>query len=90
MMGWITLLSLLVVGYLGRLEYLERRKNRRFEEKQAQLSQDAPLRPKNHRALAMRKMVKVSPMDPACPVAGRTFQKFDRQTGWNLRPVDLN
>lgn len=88
MMGWLTLLALLVVGYLGRLEYLERRKNRRLEEKRAQLSHGAPL--KSNRPLAMRKRVVAAPLNAICPVAGRGFQKFDRQTGWNLRPVDLN
>ncbi|MBC8095197.1 MAG: hypothetical protein H7Y43_05245 [Akkermansiaceae bacterium] len=88
MMGWITLLALLVVGYLGRLEYLERRRNRRLEEKRAQLSHGAPL--KSQRPLAMRKRVVVPSLDSTCPLAGRSFQKFDRQTGWNLRPVDLN
>jgi hypothetical protein len=88
-MGWLTLMALLVVVYLGRLEYLERRKNRRFEEKRAQFN-GAPLKPKPSRPLAMRKIVKVLPLDSNCPVVGRSFQNLDRQGGWKLRPVDLN
>ncbi|HLP75958.1 MAG TPA: hypothetical protein VK327_03500 [Candidatus Paceibacterota bacterium] len=90
LMGWLTLIALVVVAYLGRLEYLERRRNRRMEEKRSELGKGAPLKPKTARPHAMRKIVEVSPLDSNCPIAGRSFQKFDRQTGWKLRPVDLN
>lgn len=87
MMGWLTLLALVAVGYLGRLEYLERRKNRRLAEKRAELSRGAPLTA--HRPLAIRPVKEASPYSN-CPALGRAFQKYDRQTGWNLRAVDLN
>lgn len=88
--GWLTLLALLVVGYLGRLEYLERRRNRRLEEKREQISKGPPLRSKHPRPLAMRQNVDVSPIAPECPALGRTFHKFDRHGGLKLRPLDLN
>jgi hypothetical protein len=36
-LGWMTLLALVLVGYLVRLEIAEWRKNRRLNEKRAQL-----------------------------------------------------
>ena len=36
-LGWLTVLSLLFVVYLFRLEIVERRRNRRLDEKRAQL-----------------------------------------------------
>jgi hypothetical protein len=90
LLGWLTLLALLVVGYLGRLEYLERRRNRRLDEKREQISKGAPLRSKNPRPLAMRQNVDVLPTAPDCPALGRAFHKFDRHGGLKLRPLDLN
>lgn len=87
-LGWITLLALLLVGYLARLEYIERRKNRRLEEKRALLDSRGPAQ-RAKRPLAMRQMVEMSPMSD-CPVLGRGFQKFDRHGTLNLRPIDLN
>jgi hypothetical protein len=90
LMGWLTLLALLVVGYLGRLEYLERRKNRRLDEKRAQISKGAPLKPKTPRPLAIRTIVEVSPLDSNCPIVGRAFQKFDRHGTLNFRAINFN
>lgn len=89
-LGWLTLLALVVVSYLVRLEFLERRKNRRIEEKRTELEQRTSLTAKVQRPLAMRKMVQVSAMTSDCPRFGHAFQKFDRHGSLNLRPIDLN
>jgi|GEM_PF-5315449 hypothetical protein len=87
-LGWLTLLTLVFVGYLAHLEYIERRKNRRLEAKRAALDSRGPL-PRAKRPLAIRKMVEVEPFDD-CPILGRGFQKFDRHGTMNLRSIDLN
>jgi hypothetical protein len=89
-LGWLTLLALVVVSYLVRLEFLERRKNRRIEEKRAELEQRTPLTAKAQRPLAMRRMVHVSATTFDCPRLGQAFPKSDRHGSLKLRPIDLN
>jgi hypothetical protein len=89
-LGWLTLISVLVVAYLGRLEFVERRKNRRLQEKRALISRGKPLRPETPRRLAMRALSGISELESNGTPGRRTFQKVDRQAGWNLSPTSLN
>jgi hypothetical protein len=90
MLGWLTLISVLTVGYLGRLEFLERRRNRSLDEKRARLRQGEPLKPKTPRRLAMRDFSELASPESTGTRALQAFQKVDRQTGWGFKPANLN
>jgi hypothetical protein len=88
-LAWLTVVALGVVAYLGRLEYLERRKNRRLDAKRAELEQNPPVHGAQ-RPLAMKQKPAMS-FDADCPIPVRTFQKSD--TFDRLRPaarIELN
>jgi hypothetical protein len=89
-LGWLTLLSLLTVGYLGRLEFLERRRNRQLDEKRARLRHGEPLKAKTPRRLAMREMAELPSMESNVTRPLARFQNVDRQAGWDFTPAGLN
>ena len=89
-LGWLTVASLLFVAYLGVLEIAERRKNRRLEEKRAQMLLESPYRPKNERRLAFQTTVTPKTETGHCPKFRQAFLKVDRHTGWNRTATSLN
>lgn len=89
-MGWLTLLSVLLVAHLVRLEFIERRRNRRLDEKRASLRFGEPLRSKVPRPLAMRHIANVNASLSRGSETGQNFQKCDRQAGWNFSSAGLN
>ncbi|HYG21257.1 MAG TPA: hypothetical protein VEH04_00640 [Verrucomicrobiae bacterium] len=89
LLGWLTLLALVVVGYLVRLQFIELRKNRRMQEKRAARDlQPAP--PVAHRPLAMRQASTTFAFHVECPVAGRTIHKLGRHNAFSVRSPELN
>jgi len=95
-LGWLALVSLLIVGYLTYLEILERRRLRRMDRKRAEmLSSHGPYRPKTPAARRPAFHRGVSPIinSPNCLKTGQVFPRIDRHsghTGWDFRAADLN
>jgi hypothetical protein len=90
LMGWLTVVALFVIGYLARLELIERRKNRRMDGKRAALEKGAPLKPKIPRPLAMRNTVEAAPLIVDSPILRGRFPELHGDRSFNLRPIDLN
>jgi hypothetical protein len=90
LLGWLTVVSVVIIAYLATLEIKERRKNRRLEEKRAQLSLQAPYRPKAPRRLAFQTTVRPTLDSSDCLKVRQAFLKIDRPSGWDRTATNLN
>ena len=83
-LGWLVLVCLLTVGYLGWLEIVERRRERRLEERRAEMSRENPYRPTITRRLAFQTTESPIITLSNCPRFRQAFPKTSRHTGWNF------
>ena len=84
------MICLLTVGYLGWLEIVERRRERRLEERRAQMSHENPYRPTTTRRLAFQTTETPIITLSNCPRFRHAFPKTNRHTGWNFNPAGPN
>ena len=88
-LGCFTAISLVVIGYLTFLEFADRRRKRRMEEKLGQLELSRRYRKPSH-YLSSRKPTVLLSTSSARLNLGHTFQNTDRFSGWNFSSNNLN
>src|SRR5580765_3475440 len=89
-LGGLVLASLGTVGYLAWLEFVERRTQRRLEEKRARLSREHPYRPTTARRLAFQTTEEPMMASADCAKFRHAFPRLSRHAGWNFNSAFLN
>jgi hypothetical protein len=88
-LGCFTVISLVVIGYLTSLEFADRRRKRRMEEKLGQLESSRRYRKPSHYLSTQKSPVHLTTSTARLNL-GQAFQNTDRFSGWNFTSNNLN